>query len=271
MLLLTHPPSPVLLLLSPHPPSPHLLLYTYTCNSQEARLEGEKEAEDRANDFANQKKEAAVKRREAGDKAREEGASRKVEAIEKAQKEVETKHAERVKHAALVEQQRQELLKVPPGGGVENHHRNLMRRAAAPIEARKLDGMREKRLVEAAAASDESVLENRRKTVKEHEKWVKTQRVKRGVVIRRVEATFVSHANKIEENRQSVRDYEAAMQKHEARKILRERIIAQEREAFRERQSEVEKAVRASEVGAEVISDDALMGVIGGGGGKKKR
>ena len=236
---------------------------------EDAREEGEREAEQRAADFVDEKRAAAAKRIEEYGKRREEALSKKYAAASEYDQQMQEQYEQRVERDAIVDQQMRERME-QPHSNLEKHQRDLKRQEAAPFEVQRLEMMRERRFEAERIASDEIVQENRERAVERHAKWVASRHNARFAVVKRIEAAQREKMSRTEEHAASVRKYEESVQKLEAKKQIRDRIVKQEREEFHKNQSLMMAAVHKSQVGAEVITDGALDTVISGAKAKKK-
>lgn len=234
---------------------------------QEARLEGEVEATERARDTIEDKQHAAETRTRAYDKRRTEALSRKHASIREKERQVNKEWSEHLQRDSLIEQQLAENRTIP----YRSHEKHRAREAMAPVEVHRIEHAKERRFVAERIASDEVVEENRQASVVRHMEWIAAKHKARERTIRRIEKAQAQRSTRTAGHAEAVRQYELHTDKLEARKQMRDEAARREREAFRLAQSRVGEAVYASQVGMGVISDTQLEAVVASAGGKKKR
>jgi len=234
---------------------------------EEARAEGEHEAMDRAAEHVEALRTAAETRGHEYDKRRSEAVGRKQTAVSEYDHNMHERYEQRLEHDAIIEQQQRERMAQP----YRAHEKDRQRGAMAPVEVKRLEVARQRRFEADRLMSDDVVEENRQRAVERHMAWVAAKRSARNKTVKRIEAANRDRAERTENHAVSVRRYDEHVSKLEAKKQLRDQTLRTEREAFRLAQSRMGESLYKSQVGADVLEDSQLEGVIAAGGAGKKK
>ena len=175
------------------------------------------------------------------------------------------RYEQRLEHDVLLEQQQRERRMQP----YRAHEKGRQREAAAPVEVKRLEVARQRRFQAALAAQEEAVESNRQALMQAHGQWADSNRKQRKDVIKRIEAAQRERTARTEEHQVRVERHAHRVALEEARRQIRKEMDRAEREAFNKTQSQLNAALAWSAVGAEIITDTELEGVIAGERKKK--
>eukprot|EP00322_Chrysochromulina_rotalis_P020767 CAMPEP_0115833112 /NCGR_PEP_ID=MMETSP0287-20121206/3005_1 /TAXON_ID=412157 /ORGANISM="Chrysochromulina rotalis, Strain UIO044" /LENGTH=179 /DNA_ID=CAMNT_0003286517 /DNA_START=24 /DNA_END=563 /DNA_ORIENTATION=+ len=165
---------------------------------------------------------------------------------------------QRLEHDGLIEQQQKERMLAP----YRAHEAARRREAEAPLEKRRMDADRERRLRSHLAQIEEEISENKRQKARERMEMLEQRREEHEEVVQRVEAAHREKAFKRLEQMNNIALKNEATAKREAKRTLKQEAERKQRLELQKAEAAMKQAVWRSSISGEVLTESTLEAIV---------